>query len=88
MGLKVTYLSGEDKIRAEVTISPETFMQIDAPHGAIGRVRGGLGPRSWWYIPESGIYHHSKLTRKGAPGSHFAGGKRWQLRPRATSPDV
>jgi hypothetical protein len=41
MGLKVTYLSGEDKIRAEVTISPETFMQIDAPHGAMGRVRGG-----------------------------------------------
>ena len=25
MGLKVTYLPGEDKIRAEVTISPETF---------------------------------------------------------------
>lgn len=26
---------------------------------------GGLGPPSWWYIPESGIYHHSKLTRQG-----------------------
>ena len=23
-------------------------------------------PRSWWYIPESGIYHQSKLTRKEA----------------------
>jgi hypothetical protein len=23
---------------------------------------GGLDPRSWWYIPERGIYHQSKLT--------------------------
>ena len=23
----------------------------------------GLEPRSWWYIPESGIHHHSKVTR-------------------------
>jgi hypothetical protein len=29
---------------------------------------GGLGPRPWWYIPESGIYHHSKLTRQGPAG--------------------
>jgi hypothetical protein len=29
---------------------------------------GGLGPRAWWYIPESGIYHHSKLTRQGPSG--------------------
>ena len=27
--------------------------------------RGGLGPCPWWYIPESGSYHHSKLTRQG-----------------------
>jgi len=33
---------------------------------------GGLGPRSWWYIPESGIHHHSKLTRKGKPGPQSA----------------
>src|SRR5579864_8954090 len=29
-------------------------------------VSEGLGPRSWWYIPESGIRHHSKLTRQGS----------------------
>ena len=27
---------------------------------------GGLGPRSWWYIPESGIYHQAKLTQPRA----------------------
>jgi len=32
---------------------------------------GGLDPRSWWYIPERGIHHHSKLTRQGPPGSAF-----------------
>ena len=26
---------------------------------------GGLDPRLWWYIPERGIHHHSKLTRQG-----------------------
>ena len=41
MRLKVTYLPGEDKIRADVTISPETFVQEDAPYGAMGSVRGG-----------------------------------------------
>ena len=25
LGLKVTYLPGQDKLRADVTISPETF---------------------------------------------------------------
>jgi hypothetical protein len=25
---------------------------------------GGLDPCSWWYIPERGIHHHSKLTRQ------------------------
>src|ERR1700722_7646530 len=34
-------------------------------HAQRVRVRGGLGPRSWWYIPESGIHHHFKLTRQG-----------------------
>jgi hypothetical protein len=32
---------------------------------------GGLGPRSWWYIPERGIHHHSKLTRQGPAGPAF-----------------
>jgi len=31
-------------------------------------VSEGLDPRSWWYIPESGIYHQSKLTRKEPAG--------------------
>jgi hypothetical protein len=32
---------------------------------------GGLGPRSWWYITETVIYHQSKITRNGAPGPAF-----------------
>jgi hypothetical protein len=32
---------------------------------------GGLGPRSWWYIPKRGIYHQPKVTRQGPPGSAF-----------------
>jgi hypothetical protein len=47
---------------------------------------GGLGPRPWWYIPEPGIYHHSKLTRKGRPGPQSAGGKKRQHQPSPTSP--
>ena len=43
-------------------------------------------PRSWWYIPESGIYHQSKLTRKERPGPQSAGGKRRQHRPGLTGP--
>ncbi len=34
---------------------------------------GGLDPRSWWYIPESGIHHHSKLTQPGAAALAFRG---------------
>jgi hypothetical protein len=34
---------------------------------------GGLDPLSWWYIPESGIYHQSKLTRQGPSGRAFRG---------------
>ena len=37
IGLKVTYLPGEDKIRADVTISPETFAPKSAQYGAMGR---------------------------------------------------
>ena len=37
---------------------------------------GGLGPRSWWYIPEQGIHHHSKLTRQGPAGPAFRRRKR------------
>jgi hypothetical protein len=40
---------------------------------------GGLEPRRWWYIPEPGIYHQSKLTQQG-PGRNFAGEQRRQRR--------
>jgi hypothetical protein len=29
------------------------------------RVRGGLDPRLWWYIPEWRIYHQLKLAQPG-----------------------
>src|SRR5690348_3555698 len=35
---------------------------------------GGLCPCPWWYIPESGIYHHPKLTRKGPARPQSTGG--------------
>ena len=41
LGLKVTYLPGEDKLRADVTISPETFASKSEKYGEMGRVRGG-----------------------------------------------
>ena len=41
LGLKVTYLPGQDKLRADVTISSETFVPKSEQYGAMGRVRGG-----------------------------------------------
>ena len=41
LGLKVTYLPGQDKLRADVTISPETFVPKSEQYGEMGRVRGG-----------------------------------------------
>lgn len=42
LGLKVTYLPGQDKLRADVTISPETFAPKGEQYGEMGRrVRGG-----------------------------------------------
>jgi site-specific DNA recombinase len=41
LGLKVTYLPGQDKLRADVTISPETFAPESDKYGEMGRVRGG-----------------------------------------------
>lgn len=41
LGLKVTYLPGQDKLRADVTISPETFAPKSEQYGEMGRVRGG-----------------------------------------------
>jgi len=41
LGLKVTYLPGQEKIRADVTISPEKFLERTEQYGAMGSVRGG-----------------------------------------------
>src|SRR5208283_3082809 len=41
LGLQVTYLPGQDKIRADVTISPEIFAGQTEKYGVMGRVRGG-----------------------------------------------
>ena len=42
LGLKVTYLPGQDKLRADVTISPETFAPKSEQYGEMSRrVRGG-----------------------------------------------
>jgi site-specific DNA recombinase len=41
LGLKVTYLPGQDKLRADVTISPEKFLEHTEQYGVMGSVRGG-----------------------------------------------
>ena len=41
LGLKVTYLPGQGKLRADVTISPEIFVGQTDKYGVMGRVRGG-----------------------------------------------
>jgi hypothetical protein len=41
LGLKVTYLPGQDKLRADVTISPEKFVGHIDQYGVMGSVRGG-----------------------------------------------
>ena len=41
LGLNVTYKPGEAKIRAEVTIGPEKYVQHAQQRGDTGRVRGG-----------------------------------------------
>jgi site-specific DNA recombinase len=40
LGLQVTYLPGQGKLRADVTISPETFAAQAEKYGVMGRVRG------------------------------------------------
>jgi site-specific DNA recombinase len=45
LGLKVIYLPGQDKIRADVTISPEKFLERVDEYGVMGRVRGADAPK-------------------------------------------
>jgi hypothetical protein len=51
-------------------------------------VSEGLGPHSWWYIPESGIYHQPKLTRKGPAGPAIRRRKEAAAPARPTGPGV
>jgi hypothetical protein len=46
LGLKVTYLPGKDKLRADVTISSETFAPKSEQYGEMGRVRGATTPKN------------------------------------------
>ena len=41
LGLQVTCLPGQGKLRADVTISPEIFAGQTEKYGVMGRVRGG-----------------------------------------------
>ena len=45
LGLKVTFKPGEAKIRAEVTIGPENYVEHAQQCGDTGRVRGGITPK-------------------------------------------
>ncbi len=52
LGLKVTYLPGQDKLRANVTICPESFVPKSEQYGEMGRVReGGLEPPCRGFLP-------------------------------------
>jgi hypothetical protein len=42
LGLQVTCLPGQGKLRADVTTSPETFTGQTEKYRVMGRVRGGL----------------------------------------------
>ena len=44
LSLKVTFKPGETKIRAEVTIGPENYVEHAQQCGDTGRVRGGTEP--------------------------------------------
>ena len=63
--LKLTLTYQPDQRLVEATVKPGLNMR----KGPVSE--GGLDPRSWWYIPERGIHHHSKLTRQGPAGPAF-----------------
>ena len=46
LSLKVTFKPGEAKIRAEVTIGPENYLEHAQQCGDTGRVRGTNAPKS------------------------------------------
>jgi hypothetical protein len=48
LGLKVTYLPGQDKIRADVTICPDKLAGQTDKYGEMGRVRGATRNLRTW----------------------------------------
>jgi hypothetical protein len=50
LGLKVTYLPGQDKLRAGVTISPEKFLEHVDEYGVMGSVRGPSASESQYVL--------------------------------------
>ena len=57
LGLQVTYLPEQDKIRADVTISPEKFAGQTDKYGVMGRVRGPSPTNCayWHYCSDQGV---------------------------------
>jgi len=72
--LNLTLTYQPDQRLAEATVKPG----LDMRKGFVSE--GGLEPPRRWYIPESGIYHQSKLTQQGRPPRHFAGQERRRCR--------
>ena len=72
LGLKVTYLPGEDKIRADVTISPEIFAGQTANMGQWVVSEGGLEPpcplRA--LAPQASASAYSATRTRDARGTH------------------
>jgi len=65
------------KLRLTLTYEPEEkLVQATIKPGLNMRKgfvsEGGLEPPRRWYIPESGIYHHSKVARRRCPARQFA----------------
>jgi hypothetical protein len=80
LNLTLTYQPGQRLV--EATVKPGLNMR----KGFVSE--GGLGPRSWWYIPEAGIYHHSKLTRQGPAGPAIRRRKEAASPARLTGPGM
>ncbi len=60
LSLKVTFKPGQAKIRAEVTIGPENYVEHAQQCGDTGRVRGGLEHATTGNFPGLG-----KIIRSG-----------------------
>lgn len=90
LGLKVTYLPGQDKLRADVTIGPEEFLEHVEKSGAMGRVRGGIAPKTQCMLPGEFAVGGAAVSGGWRPGSESAapamnsGVNRWTHRQTVT----